>query len=210
MTDKKNKILCMCSGGLASLGALYRLLTEEAYAGFDLHVHHINLRNIENRMQAERRAVQKTLSYFREGGFRHLFFTESFHDCSFMRQFQIPEPYWYGFMAAHIITADSSILYVATGRNRSDREGEAAARKSITARRGLEIFHATLPLELRFERHYIYPVADLTKKAIWALLPEELRNMVWTCDRPVTRGEEILPCGQCAQCAAFQEIAAEE
>lgn len=205
--EAAQKILCMYSGGIDSLGALYKLLTDPAYTAFTIHVHHMNLQNVENRMQAEHQAVQRTLVYLRKNNDKPFFYTECSHDYSFMRPAYFTfDTYWYGFMAANIITADPSIRYVATGRTKSDREGPAAQANRFNADRGLEIFHATLPLKHRFERDYIYPVAHLTKKEVWQMLPPELRKMAWSCRQPVIKGKTFVPCGRCAACKSLQKI----
>jgi len=201
------KILCMYSGGLDSLGALYTLLTDPAYQRFALHVHHLHLRNIEKRTTAELTAVKNTLRYFRDHGYRKFFYTESSHDYAFMRKYFIFDTYWYAFLAANIITADPGIRHVAVGRTRTDTEN---AGSMVNARRGHEIFHATLPLELRFERSYIYPVAGIRKKEIWEMLPPDLRVLSWSCRRPVVNNETLQPCGQCHTCKEMAKIREQE
>ncbi|ABW67942.1 hypothetical protein [Desulfosudis oleivorans] len=200
---QEKKILCMYSGGLDSLGVLYRLLTEPEYADFGLHVHHMHLKNVENRALAESKAIQATFRYFREKGYRNFLYTESGHDYSFMRRYFTFDTYWYAFMAANIITADSSIMHVAVGRTKSDME---SAGSRMNANRGHEIFHATLPLELRFDRSYIYPVAHLTKQAVWNMLPADLRELSWSCRKPVISDKEPRPCGKCPTCQEMEKI----
>ena len=50
---EQQTILAMYSGGLDSLGMVYQLLTDPAYAEYGLHIHHVNNRSIENRHAAE-------------------------------------------------------------------------------------------------------------------------------------------------------------
>lgn len=206
MSETQKKILCMYSGGLDSLGALYMLLTDLAYADVGLHVHHMHLKNIENRALAEHLAVRATLGYFRQNNFKSFLYTESSHDYSFMRQYFVFDTYWYAFMAGHILTADKSILQVAVGRTKTDVESPSSMQH---ANRGREIFQATLPLELRFVRSYIYPVAHLTKQEIWRMLPPDLRNLSWSCRKPIFKEGKPEACGQCPTCKEMQEIAGE-
>ena len=42
-------ILAMYSGGLDSLGMVYKLLTEEQYKDYYIHIHHVHNKNVENR-----------------------------------------------------------------------------------------------------------------------------------------------------------------
>ncbi|MFZ5564846.1 MAG: hypothetical protein ACOZBW_12415 [Thermodesulfobacteriota bacterium] len=200
---QEKKILCMYSGGLDSLGALYRLLTAQEYADFGLHVHHMHLKNVENRALAENKAIQATLKFFRENGYRNFLYTESGHDYSFMRRYFTFDTYWYAFMAANIMTADHAIVHVAVGRTKSDME---SASSRMNANRGHEIFHATLPLDLRFERSYIFPVAHLTKQEVWNMLPPALRDLSWSCRKPVFTDGQPAPCGKCPTCEEMKKI----
>ncbi len=199
----RKKILCMYSGGLDSLGAVYCLLTDPKYAEFDLHLHHLVLRNIENRLSAERQAVHRSLSWFRENNYRPFRITESMHDYSFMQRYFIYDVYWYCFMAANIVTADPSIMHVAWGRTKTDRKRPGLMR---IRSHGMEIYHATLPIEIRFERSIIFPVVDLEKREIWDMLPDELREMSWSCRTPVYKGDRAIACGKCPTCKTIEEI----
>ena len=207
MTDKAPtpRILCMFSGGLDSTGVLLRLLSEEKYAGHEIHVHHLVLRNLENRHKAEHRAVHRILGWLRDNGYRSFVYTESEHDYTFLKRYFIFDSYWYGFMAASIVTADPRIRKVAIGRTRSDYDAEDKT-WLVVANRGRDIYQATLPLELRHERPYIYPVLELTKKDIWATLPPALRDYAWSCRTPRWVDDEPRACGECPSCRAVQDI----
>ena len=45
-------ILAMYSGGLDSLGMVYRLLTDPEYTDYAVHIHHVHNRNVEDRVRA--------------------------------------------------------------------------------------------------------------------------------------------------------------
>lgn len=201
---KKRKILCMYSGGLDSVGNLYRLLKDEEFANYRIHVHHLSLKNKEGRAPAERMAVKKTLDYFASHEeFRKFEYTNSLHDYTFMRGYIAYDTFWYAFMAANIMIADQSIEHVAVGRTKSDIDSAASMEH---AHRGHEIFHATLPLALRFERSYIYPVAHLKKKEIWDMLPDELRKASWSCRVPVYIDKKPITCGKCKTCVVMKKM----
>lgn len=196
----------MYSGGPGSMGALYRLFTDPAYEGFDIHIHHMNLIHGNNAMPAERQAVQRTLAYLKANHDKRFFYTECSHDLSFMKQTATVTNYWYGFMAANIITADPQIVHLATGHTRINPEDPTAPTKRLNINRGLEIYNATLPLEIRFERPCIYPVAHLTRQAVWAMLPADLRDIAWFCHDPVEASNTFTPCGRCPGCAHRQAV----
>jgi len=194
----------MYSGGLDSVGNLHRLLSDEEFKDDRVHVHHLSLKNKENRAPAEYQAVKKTLDYFvSHEGYRPFEFTHSSHDYSFMKNYIVFDTFWYAFMAANIMTANPRIKQVAVGRTRSDVE---SANSMTHAHRGHEIFHATLPLEIRYERNYIYPVAHLSKQEIWDMLPSELRELSWSCRKPVYKENTPHPCGVCKTCKAVKAL----
>ena len=123
-----------------------------------------------------------------------------------MRRYFIFDTYWYAFMAASIMTADHRILHVAVGRTRTDIE---SADSMQNANRGHDIFHATLPLKLRWNRSYIYPVAKMSKKEIWQMLPGDLREMAWSCRTPAYQEGTPVPCKECDACKKMEEIKAD-
>ncbi len=195
----------MYSGGLDSTGMLYRLLTDAEFADYDVHVHHLALKNRENRHEAERLAVHGTLAWLREQGHRPFTFTQSEHDYTFLKRYFVFDSFWYGFMAANIVTADPTIVHVAIGRTRSDYDAEDGAWLTI-ANRGRDVYHATLPLELRHTRGYIFPVIRFTKQEIWDLLPAPLREMSWSCRIPSYVDGRAVACGTCPSCEARGKI----
>lgn len=195
----------MYSGGLDSLGALYLLLTDPKYADFNIHAHHLVLKNLENRYPAEHRAVHRSIEWLREHGIRPFSFTQSVHDYAFMKRYFIFDSYWYGFMAANIVTADPAIRSVAIGRTRSDYVNDDPNWLTI-ANRGRDIYTATLPLELRYSRPYVYPVLELDKQEIWDFLPSDLRTLSWSCRTPVYQADQPRACGKCTACQARDNI----
>lgn len=52
----------------------------------------------------------------------------------------------------------------------------------------------------------IYPIAGMTKSQLWYALPEPLRNLTWSCRRPIFADEAVRACGQCRTC---QEMSGE-
>ena len=53
----------------------------------------------------------------------------------------------------------------------------------------------------------IYPVMDMTKREIYDSLPESLRNIFWSCRRPVYNEKNIAPCLKCDTCVKLREQA---
>ena len=67
--EKKRTILAMYSGGLDSLGMIYKLLTDPVYTDYDLHIHHVHNKNKEKRHYAEAITVDMALKELKNLGF---------------------------------------------------------------------------------------------------------------------------------------------
>ena len=67
--EKKQTILAMYSGGLDSLGMIYKLLTDPEYQDYKLHIHHVHQRNVEYRDKAEAIAVDLAVKELKQLGF---------------------------------------------------------------------------------------------------------------------------------------------
>lgn len=200
------KILAMYSGGLDSAGVLYRLLTDDAYADFEVHVHHMHVVNRENRAPAEGAAVAQTLKLMSGEGYRPYRFTQSLHRYDFMRKDMVWDMDLCAFVAGNICAADTTIKHVAMGRTRTDIEsgGEYFGKRMERAQ---AIFKAVISLD-ESEASYIFPVVDLTKQEVWDLLPNALREASWSCRRPKYDDDRNpTPCSQCATCKERSELA---
>jgi 7-cyano-7-deazaguanine synthase in queuosine biosynthesis len=101
------------------------------------------------------------------------------------------------FFAGYICSANPDIVNVAMGMQAND------ANQSLEDRR----VRADKILAAFTEVKKIYPVFDMTKREIYDSLPESLRNMFWSCRRPVYTEKNIAPCGQCDTCVKLREQA---
>ena len=179
----KPKILVMFSGGLDSTGVLWKLLNEKK----SLHAHHLYLVNKENRAQAEDKAVKSIVEYMKK--INEFTYSESYHEHpayngNFMWDSDI-----YNFIAGTICLSLRSIEEVAIGRTKSDLGVDQRAE------RGTKILHTFNPNIKK-----IYPVGDMTKKQIYEMLPEKLRNLTWSCRTPIYEENHIKNCEKCKTC----------
>jgi hypothetical protein len=199
----KGVILCMYSGGLASAGTLYFLLTRDEYKDFAIHVHHMHLVNPENRALVEHSATLSALEHMRQSGYRDFSYSESLHRYPAFNQQILWDADLCAFMAGSICNATPDIRYVALGRTKTDIEH---AGRDFLARmaRAQEIFRAVKALNQNPSEH-LFPVAQLTKRQLWDILPPELRQRTWSCRRPVyeDNGHRAVACGRCISCKAL-------
>ena len=199
------KILVTLSGGLDSVGVLYKALTDPAYQDYGIVVHHVHFINRENRAHAEHIAVENVLNYFksRPDQYRQLEYSESV--------LQVPETETNGmfdsdatsFIASYICRITPEIKEVHYGTTASDSDGSPMREQYLTDRKRIgatmvELFAPSV------KRKYL--VNDMTKKEIFDMLPPELSAMAWSCRTPIYDEGTPLECGQCKTCQQMSEI----
>jgi 7-cyano-7-deazaguanine synthase in queuosine biosynthesis len=185
---KKPNVLLMFSGGLDSTGAFWKLLQEKE----KIHVHHLYLVNKENRALAEDKAVKDIIDYMKKIG--DFSYSESYHEYPSYNGNFMWDSDMYNFIAGTICLSIKSIKEVAIGRTKSDTGVD------LRAERGTKILNAFDPNIKK-----IYPVGDMTKKEIYKMLPEDLRNITWSCRRP-TYDQETKACNRCKTCMEMNKI----
>jgi 7-cyano-7-deazaguanine synthase in queuosine biosynthesis len=183
----KPKILIMFSGGLDSTGAFWKLINSKE----PLHVHHLHLKNKENRTEAENKAVLDIVEYMKK--VRDFTYSDSFHEYPCHNGNFMWDSDLYNFIAGTICLSVKSIELVAIGRTKSDGGLDRADR-------GTKILKTLSPWDEK-----IYPVGDMTKKEIYEMLPEELTKMTWSCRTPIY-GNEIKTCCKCKTCMKIKKI----
>jgi tRNA(Ile)-lysidine synthase TilS/MesJ len=187
-------ILAMYSGGLDSLGMVYKLLTEDEYKDYRIHIHHVHNKNVENRHKAEALAVNIALKELKRLSFE-FDYTESEIGTSPFGQHFMYDTDTMNFFADYVCSVNPNITKVAMGMQANDYSQRLEERRI----RGNKILLAFTAAEK------IYPVLDLTKREIYDSLPESLRNMFWSCRRPVYTEKNIAPCGRCDTCCRLKE-----
>jgi len=189
-------ILAMYSGGLDSLGMIYRLLTEPEYRDYSLHIHHVHNKNVENRDRAEGIVVPMVLKELRRLGFTFEYSESEIGTQPYGLNF-LYDSDTINFFAGYICSANPDIVKVAMGMQANDRNHSLELRRQ----RADKILAAFTDVKK------IYPVFDMTKREIYDSLPDTLKNMFWSCRRPVYSEKNITPCGRCDTCVKLKEQA---
>ena len=187
-------ILAMYSGGLDSLGMIYKLLTDPEYKEYKLHIHHVHIRNVENRDRAEAIVVQRVLKELEQLGFSFVYSESEIASQPYNRKFMYDTDS-INFFAGYICSVNPRIKKVAMGMQANDHNHSLEERRI----RANAILAAFTPVEK------IYPVLDMTKREIYDGLPESLRDMFWSCRCPQYSEKNIAPCGRCDTCAKLRE-----
>jgi 7-cyano-7-deazaguanine synthase in queuosine biosynthesis len=193
---EQQTILAMYSGGLDSLGMIYKLLSDPEYKDYQLHIHHIHNRNVENRDRAEKIVVDLVIKELDRLGFKFEYSTSEISSQPYGNQF-LYDTDSINFFAGYICSANTNIVKVAMGMQAND----ANQRLELRRKRADAILAAFTPVSK------IYPVMEMTKREIYDSLPESLRNMFWSCRRPVYTEKNIAPCGRCDTCVKLKEQA---
>jgi len=189
------QILAMYSGGLDSLGMVYKLLTAPEYKDYIVHVHHVHNRNIENRDRAEAIAVEIALKELERLGYSFIYSESQIASQPYNNQFMYDTDSM-NFFAGYICSVNPNIKHVSMGMNANDTNHSLNERR-VRADKILAAFTVVTK---------IYPVLNMSKREIYDGLPESLRNMFWSCRTPVYSENSIQPCGKCKTC---QQLAAE-
>ena len=186
----------MYSGGLDSLGMIYKLLTDPEYKDYALHIHHVHNKNVERRDRAEDIAVKMATKELRRLGFNFDYSESEIGTQPFGRNFLFDTDTM-NFFAGYVCSVNPNIVKVALGMQAND------ANQSLEERRvrANKIFSAFTDAEK------IFPVMTMTKREIYDMLPDTLRNLFWSCRRPVYSEKNIAPCGQCDTCVKLREQA---
>ena len=182
-------ILAMYSGGLDSLGMIYKLLTDPEYRDYAVHIHHIHNRNVENRDRAEGIVVPLALKELKRLSFDFIYSESQIASQPYNGQFMYDSDS-INFFAGYICSANPQITKVAMGMQANDGNHALEDRR----KRADKILAAFTDVTK------IYPVLDLTKREVQDSLPPTLKKMFWSCRHPVYTETNITPCGQCDTC----------
>ena len=194
ITIDKPTILLMFSGGLDSLGCLYLLLTDPQYKDYEIHVHHLIFRNVENRDLAETISIKKIFQYLKEHKYREFTYSDGFFAYpAFNKQYG-----WdmdlYNYMAGVIAKCTPLIEKVVVGRTKTDMMYS----EEVTDR--ADIANQIFKLLAFPHQEKVYPVVEFTKREIYNFLPPDLRVLAWSCRNPRYINGLPVECGKCKTC----------
>jgi 7-cyano-7-deazaguanine synthase in queuosine biosynthesis len=187
-------ILAMYSGGLDSMGMTYKLLTDPEYKDHKVHIHHIHNRNVEHRDRAEKIAVDMAMKELERLGFSFVYSESEIGSQPYNGKFMYDTDS-INFFAGYICSVNPGIVKVAMGMQANDYNIALEDRR----KRADAILSAFTTVGK------IYPVLNMTKREIYDSLPESLRNIFWSCRRPVYTEKNIAPCKRCDTCVKLRE-----
>ena len=186
-------ILAMYSGGLDSLGMIYKLLTDPEYRDYAVHIHHIHNKNVENRDRAEGIVVPLVLKELKRLSFDFVYSESQIASQPYNGQFMYDSD-TINFFAGYICSVNPQITKVAMGMQANDGNHALEDRR----KRADKILAAFTDVTK------IYPVLEMTKREIQDSLPPTLKKMFWSCRHPVYTETNITPCGKCDTCVKLR------
>lgn len=207
----KNTILCMFSGGVDSSGVLHSLITDQDFRDRALIVHHIILQNRENRAQAEMESVTRIVQHYQEHHpDRPFTYTQSVFNTMGFAPLQANRfPFDMdvcAFTAANIAVARKDVRQIAMGRTKTDVDS-GGSNFQQRMERAQAVFHVVYSLEKEPVPDYIFPVINMTKQAIWEMLPQAVQQASWYCRHPQYQDDgSAHPCKQCITCKEVTEF----
>ena len=184
----------MYSGGLDSLGTVYRLLTDLEYKDYRLHVHHVHQNNVERRAQAEAIAVKMALDELERLGFSFVYSESQIASQPYNGHYMYDTDS-INFFAGYICSVNPDIKFIAMGMQADDQNHTLEERR----------VRANAILSTFTDVKKIYPVLNMTKREIYDSLPSTLKNLFWSCRTPVYSKESIHPCGKCKTCLQLKD-----
>ena len=191
---EQQTILAMYSGGLDSLGMIYKLLTDPEYTDHLVHIHHVHNRNVEHRNQAEAIVVPMVLKELERLGFSFVYSESEIASQPYNGKFMYDSDS-INFFAGYICSVNPNIVKVAMGMQANDYNIALEDRRK----------RADAILAAFTDVGKIYPVLNMTKREIYDSLPDSLKNMFWSCRKPVYTEKNIAPCGKCDTCVKLRE-----
>ena len=182
--------LVLLSGGLDSAAMTHLLLKDST--DNQIHIHHIDIKNQENRWMVEKVAVTNILNYFRNNNYPKFLYSEtSIESPSFNGNF-LYDTDCINFFAGYIASVNPKIKQVAYGAIKSEF-AQIGNSKRFT--RAMSIFSSFTDIPKT------YPVKDYDKKDLAEMIPKELLDLTWSCRTPKYENDYAIPCGMCQTCS---------
>jgi 7-cyano-7-deazaguanine synthase in queuosine biosynthesis len=192
----RERTLVMFSGGIDSTAALWHVLHNPDKYGKIL-VHHIHIKNLEARWQAEAMAVKDVLDYIHKNVKTPFSYSESTIVVPHFGNKFMYDVETIGFVTGYMTSRDPSITKVVIAATATDFELGVDA----SVMRGKRMHNAYHPDE---EDHSLrikeYPHRELTKDEVYKTIPSELAALTWSCRTPRYADGKPIECGRCKTC----------
>ena len=190
--SKNESAIVMYSGGMDSVSLLWNLLE---HTDQDIHVHSIHIDNSEGRVKAEAEAILNSINYIKKNQ-RPFEFSSSVYSMKmkYPGGKDMTLALFQAMRAASGLGKSFNVVY--TGDYNIGREEGAEAQGVLNA---LCTTRRAKPIWLAPFEHMTYNSVERSK-GIYLSMPEELREMYWSCRKPTEVGSGFVVCGECHAC----------
>ena len=195
---KDPKTVVLWSGGVDSTGVLYKILKDYPDEVF---AHHIHFKNRENRWEAEKESVDKMIPWLRKN-VRDFDYSESTFeiDLRFVGWDVINAMYIGGIVAQNkkcnkLVLASPELIEA------PEFGWRVTIGQILAICTGLKAPHISQSFPAFWN-----PLAYSTKKEIWSLLPDFLKENIWCCRTPKQSEGKWVECEDCITCISLKEL----
>jgi 7-cyano-7-deazaguanine synthase in queuosine biosynthesis len=174
--------ILLFSGGIDSTYVAYDYLTRNKNK--QLLIHHIDLKNKQNRAFCENQACNNIVKYFRDNGIENFFYSKSTFDYGDI-QFLIYDIEIVAFtiyiLASNPVYKNIKTILLPFYMNKSqDRYDKFFNILNLTGK----------------HFNFVFPIQDMSKKQVIDKLPSDLLKLTWYCRTPINNK----PCNVCSTC----------
>lgn len=188
--------ICMLSGGLDSTYATWKAAQQSGR----LIIVHLVFINSYYKQIAEYQAVQNILMWLKLNGYEYTFWDVDINTLKLTNHGYDED--WVFFMAALACrNVPECVVSIYEGTMMEDNDGETLRKRWSNRGDVYEYFHR---MQWYTEKYcdLILPAREKTKQQIWDELPEDLRNLTFSCSRPIYNK----PCGECKKCLEIKGL----
>lgn len=196
----------MLSGGLDSTYMLYHYLKHTQY---NLHVHHISLRNPSEKRWVQEDAATKHIIKYLLRRHRKFQYSESMIKVTNIGGVWDYEIYMLMAMTVARKICNKNYVAVAVGRNLDDLERFDSFNqfgidnvKAISDYWDAMLSFCTMEMRKKIHPKVLYPIVNISKKDILKACPKKLKDLTWSCREavPNIKTKQLEACGECHSC----------
>lgn len=217
-----NKLILL-SGGAESTAVLMKVISE-LNPKDNLHVHHINLYDSNDRARAEAFSVKKIIEYCRKRLNAEIKFTSNDYT-SFFGKYTNYDLLLVMFIAGDVVRkcyeynifkGEEVCIYLGISHHEKRN-------KDVTTNHEPQNRFLNSPLFLSsvniFRSHFFdwgeekcnkigfrFPILEMNFEEYWSLIPDELKQYICSCRKPQYVGDDFLTCGNCDTCLKLNNL----
>lgn len=213
--------IIMLSGGADSCALLIKQLVETNY---QIHAHHIQFENIENRQVAESQSVKNIVSFCRDHyrGFAFSSNVLTWPDIAHTGYLS-KDTIMFGFVAGNVCRSIQVAMTIDCGKTKPIEVLFGAVQEDLRKQDPEDYLQndpKCVGRRMAFQSHFVdemqkgndiptlcFPLLNIPKMEVFKTIPDELKKHLNSCRMPHYLGGKVsVPCGVCGTCRQFQDV----